>query len=67
MSDNPYVGRPDAPRSGLFNRWADAYHEALFRADITGRRYRVWFEPNNCWWNITERCQRHRERLSGER
>lgn len=53
--------RQDAPRSGLFNRWWDAYHEAMFRADITGRRYRVWFEPNNRWWNITELITRHRE------
>ncbi len=48
------IDRPDAPRSGLFNRWHDAYHEALFRAALTRRRYRVWFEPNNRWWNITE-------------
>lgn len=32
------IDRPDAPRSGLFNRWHDAYHEALFRAALTRRR-----------------------------
>ena len=52
--------RLDNPRVGLFNRWYDAYHEAAFRADITGRRYRVWFEPNNRWWNVTELTARHR-------
>lgn len=46
--------RPDSPKAGLFNRWQDAYHEALFRAAITGRRYRVRYEPNNRWWQITE-------------
>jgi hypothetical protein len=50
----------DAPRSGLFNHWHDAYHQAAFRADITGRRYRVWFEPNNRWWNITELTEKCR-------
>lgn len=54
------VTRADNPRAGVFNRWFDAYHEAAFRADITGRRYRVWFEPNNRWWNITELVARHR-------
>ncbi len=52
------VIRPDIPRSGLFNHWRDAYDEARFRADITRRRYRVWWEPNNRWWNITETHQR---------
>jgi hypothetical protein len=51
------MNRPDHPRVGLFNRWHDAYHEALFRAAVTRRRYRVWFEPNNRWWNITETVQ----------
>lgn len=46
--------RTDHPRSGSFNRWEDAYAEALFRADLVGRRYRVRFEPNNGWWQITE-------------
>lgn len=54
MSNPQPAERPDAPKAGLFNRWFDAYHEAAFRADITRRRYRVWFEPNNRWWNITE-------------
>ncbi|OIN79335.1 hypothetical protein BMG05_18275 [Mycobacterium malmoense] len=27
-----------------FKRWHDAYHQAAFRADITGRRYRVWYD-----------------------
>ncbi|BCP02485.1 hypothetical protein MINTM018_52540 (plasmid) [Mycobacterium intracellulare] len=49
-----FTARPDAPRSGLFNCWHDAYCEARFRADITRRRYRVWLEPNNRWWNVTE-------------
>jgi len=47
-------------RLGMFRAWRDAYNEALFRADITGRRYRVWFEPNNRWWNVTELIGRHR-------
>lgn len=51
-----------AARAGLFRRWRDALHEAQFRADITRRRYRVWWEPNNRWWNITETHQRHRQR-----
>lgn len=53
--------RRDSPHGGWFNRWWDAYHQALFYADLTGRRYRVWFEPNNRWWNITELVSRHRE------
>lgn len=48
------MSRDDVPRQGMFNRWADAYDEALFRADLTGRRYRVRFEPANRWWQITE-------------
>ena len=47
--------RPDRPRDGFFNgcdwcsnRWRDAYDEALFRADITGRVYRV-IKRNGCW------------------
>ncbi len=50
--------RPDG--YSWFKRWYDAYHQAAFRADVTGRRYRVWFEPNNKWWNITELVTRHR-------
>lgn len=52
--------REDKPRIGLFNKWPDAYYEALFRADITGYRYRVRYEPNNKWWCITEQVKRHR-------
>jgi hypothetical protein len=54
------VERPDAPHAGLFNRWYDAYHEALFHADLTDHRYRVWFEPNNRWWNTTELMEKFR-------
>jgi len=50
--------RPDG--HSWFNLWFDAYHQALFRADLTGRRYRVWFEPNNRWWNIAELSEWHR-------
>lgn len=46
--------RPDKPRVGLFNRYPDACNEARLRADLTGRRYRVQYEPNNQWWTITE-------------
>lgn len=46
--------RQDNPRVGLFNRWADALAEATFRAALHGYRYRVTFEPNNRWWQITE-------------
>ncbi len=56
----PPPQRQDAPHVGLFNHWRDAYNEAAFRADITGRRYRVRFEPNNRWWQITELVTRHR-------
>jgi hypothetical protein len=45
--------RPDVPRVGLFNRFDDAVAEASFRASLTRRRYRVRFEPNNRWWQIT--------------
>lgn len=55
--------RPDVPHVGLFNRWQDAYQQALFQASITGRRYRVRFEPNNRWWQITEQWERHYDRL----
>jgi hypothetical protein len=44
-----------------FKRWYDAYHQAAFFADLTGLRYRVWYDPNNRWWNITELIVRHRE------
>jgi hypothetical protein len=43
-----------------FRHWTDAYPEAVFRAHITGRRYRVWYDPANRWWNVTELTQRHR-------
>jgi hypothetical protein len=55
---------PDCPRAGLFRRYEDALGEALFRADLTGRRYRVRFDPGNQWWGITESAQRHRPVLS---
>lgn len=45
---------PDAPRVGLFANFRDAIREAAFRADLVRRRYRVRYEPNNCWWQITE-------------
>lgn len=44
----------DAARVGLFRTWRDAFDQAAFRADITRRRYRVWLEPNNRWWNNAE-------------
>lgn len=54
MSDD----RPDG--HSWFRRWYDAYHQAAFRADITGHRYRVHYDPANQWWNITELTKRHR-------
>lgn len=45
--------RPDVPGAGLFNRHQDAVAEASFRAAITQHRYRVRWEPNNRWWQIT--------------
>jgi len=54
MSDDD---RPDGRT--WFKRWHDAYHQAALFADITGRRYRVWFDPANRWWNITELTKRH--------
>lgn len=51
-ADQPW--RPDAPRVGLFANFRDAVAEASFRAAITQRRYRVTYEPNNCWWQIRE-------------
>lgn len=47
--------RQDAPNVGLFNNWLDATAEAHRLAALTGRRYRVTFEPNNRWWQIHER------------
>lgn len=41
-----------------FRSWRDAYHEALFRAGITGLRYRVRYDAANGWWNITETTDR---------
>lgn len=49
--------RPDGHAS--FSRWSDAYNQAAFRADLTGRRYRVHYDPANRWWNITELTTRH--------
>lgn len=51
MSEND---RQDNPRVGLFNHWSDALAEATFRAALYDRRWRVRFEPNNRWWQITE-------------
>lgn len=51
------VDDAQAARVGLFRRWRDAYDEARFRADITRRRYRVRWEPNNRWWHIAETHQ----------
>lgn len=50
--------RPDAPSVGLFNHWPDAVAEASRRAALVGRRYRVRYEPNNRWWQITETIHR---------
>jgi hypothetical protein len=44
----------DAPHVGTFANFRDAVAEASFRAAITQRRYRVCYEPNNCWWQISE-------------
>lgn len=44
----------DSPRIGLFANFRDAVAEALLRADITQRRYRVRYEPRNCWWQLHE-------------
>jgi hypothetical protein len=43
---------------GWFRCWRDARDEANFRAGITRYRYRVRFEPNNRWWEITETTTR---------
>lgn len=37
-----------------FKHWYDAYHQATLRADVTGHRYRVHYDRENRWWNITE-------------
>ena len=47
-----------------FREWWDAYHEALFRAWVTGYRYRVRFDPANRWWNLTESTVRWREEVA---
>lgn len=54
----PHPDRLDVPNVGLFNRYEDAQGQARFRADLTGRRYRVRFERNNRWWQITETTER---------
>lgn len=43
-----------------FKHWYDAYHQATFRADVTGHRYRVHYDRENRWWNITELTKLHR-------
>lgn len=50
--------RPDG--HAWFKRWHDAYHQAVFRAEVTGRRYRVRYDAANRWWNITETMTQHR-------
>ena len=52
IEDFPW--RPAAPHIGTFANFRDAVAEASFRAAVTQRRYRVIYEPNNCWWQITE-------------
>lgn len=37
-----------------FRQFMDAVNEAHRRADLTGRRYRVWYDPANRWWNGSE-------------
>lgn len=32
----------------------DAFAEALFRASLTQRRYRVWYDHVNKLWSFTE-------------
>ena len=44
--------RKDGP--SWFKQWRDAYEQARFRADIVGVRYRVTYEPENRWWQLTE-------------
>lgn len=63
MSAQPW--RPDAPSVGTFANFRDAIAEASFRAAITRIRYRVTYEPNNAWWQITE-GSRFRPAPSGE-
>ena len=46
--------RADLPRAGLFNQHADAVAEAMLRAALTFRRYRVRYDAANRWWQITE-------------
>jgi hypothetical protein len=54
VSQSAENDRPDRPRVGLFNRHPDAVAEASFRAAITRMRYRVFYDPRNRWWNVTE-------------
>lgn len=49
--------RPDNPHGGWFNHHSDAVHEAHFRAALVRRRYRVYYDPANRWWNIRDTQQ----------
>ena len=35
-------------------RFSDVVHEAHFRAAITGKRYRVYYDRANRLWNMQE-------------
>ena len=48
------MDRAARSRAGVFDSVPEAGAEASRRADLTRRRYRVRFEPNNRQWNITE-------------
>lgn len=40
--------------SSWFRTFHDAVFEAHFRAAITRRRYQVYYDPANRWWNLRE-------------
>lgn len=45
--------RPDVPHVGLYNRFEDAIGAASRNASLTRWKYKVRWEPNNRWWNVT--------------
>ena len=44
----------DRPRAGLFRKHDDAVREAHFRASLVRRRYRVYYDAANRWWQIRD-------------
>lgn len=52
MKNAPENPRPDG--HSWFNRFADAIGQADRRAALTRRRYRVYYDAANRWWNISE-------------